>query len=173
MKRSNIVLIGMPGCGKSTVGVVLAKALGYSFIDTDLMIQQSEGRLLCEIIDSQGADGFIAIENRILSGMNVTKSVIATGGSAVYGSEAMLALRETGVVVYLRLACDEIINRVGDIGGASRRGVVMRRGQTLCDVYAQRTPLYEKYADITIDAEGLSLRETVRAITDALRTINI
>lgn len=160
----NIVLIGMPGAGKSTVGVVLAKVLGYDFLDSDLVIQQKDGRLLSQIIAEEGTDGFIRIENRINAGLDVMRSVIATGGSVVYGTEAMEHLKSIGTVVYLKLTYQTIENRLGDL---KNRGVVLREGQTLADLYRERTSLYEKYADVTIEEDGLSIPETVSKIAAA------
>lgn len=163
--KNNIVLIGMPGVGKSTVGVILAKILGYRFLDTDLVIQETEKRLLREIIAAEGVDGFIAAENRIVSGVSAEKSVIATGGSVVYGEDAMRNLSENGTVVYLRLNYEELTKRLGNI---RNRGVVIRSGQTLADLYAERVPLYEKYADITIDESGCGVEETVQKAVKAI-----
>lgn len=163
--KNNIVLIGMPGVGKSTVGVILAKILGYRFLDTDLVIQENEKRLLREIIAAEGVDGFIAAENRIVSGVSAEKSVIATGGSVVYGEDAMRNLSENGAVVYLRLDYEELTKRLGNI---RNRGVVIRSGQTLADLYAERVPLYEKYADITIDESGCGVEETVQKAVKAI-----
>ena len=163
--KNNIVLIGMPGVGKSTVGVILAKILGYRFLDTDLVIQETEKRLLREIIAAEGVDGFIAAENRIVSGVSAEKSVIATGGSVVYGEDAMRNLSENGTVVYFRLDYEELTKRLGNI---RNRGVVIRSGQTLADLYAERVPLYEKYADITIDESGCGVEETVQKAVKAI-----
>jgi len=160
MKR-NIVLIGMPGVGKSTVGVILAKVLGYQFVDSDLIIQKEEKRLLKDIIEEVGAEGFIEVENRVNASLDVTDSVIATGGSVVYGKEAMEHLREIGIVVYLALPYEDISKRLSDIKG---RGVVLKEGQTLKDLYEERTVLYEKYADVRIDETGLNVEETIEAI---------
>ncbi len=165
--KSNIILIGMPGVGKSTVGVILAKILGYKFIDTDLLVQESEHRLLHEIISSEGVDGFIEIENRVNSRINTEKSVIATGGSVVYGREAMKNLSENGTVVYLSLDYRKLKYRLGNI---KNRGVVIRKGQRLIDLYNERTPLYEKYADIIIDENGCGIEKTVSRIIESLKS---
>lgn len=164
--KSNIVLIGMPGVGKSTVGVILAKILGYKFIDTDLLIQQSEGRLLKEIIAEEGIDGFIEVENRVNSRIKAEKSVIATGGSVVYGKEAMERLSSIGTVVYLSLDYKKLRYRLGNI---KNRGVVIRDGQRLIDLYNERVPLYEKYADVIIDENGCNIEKTISRILEVLQ----
>ncbi len=165
---SNIVLIGMPGSGKSTVGVVLAKIMGYHFMDSDLLIQEKEKRLLSEIIEQEGAGGFLAIENRINAGISCEKTVIATGGSAVYGAEAMEHLKKTGTVVYLKLSYEELTTRLGDLRG---RGVVLKDGQTLKDLYEERIRLYEKYADVTIEEDGKGIEATAREIASGCRKL--
>ncbi len=154
---NNIILIGMPGCGKSTVGVVLAKAMGYRFLDSDLVIQEKDGRLLSEIIDEEGLDGFNRIENEINSQINAEKTVIATGGSVIYGKEAMQHLKSIGVVVYIDLPYAEIEKRLGDL---HNRGVSIKDGQTLMDLFDERLPLYKKYADIIISEKGHNISET-------------
>lgn len=164
-KGRNIVLIGMPGVGKSTIGVILAKIMGYKFVDTDIIIQEQEGRLLKDIIEEKGVDGFIEIENSINMNLNVKESVIATGGSAVYGSQAMEKFKETSVIVYLKLDYDTLNSRLNDIKG---RGVVLREGQTLSDIYNERTALYEKYADVIIDEMGLNAEKTIQIILEVL-----
>lgn len=161
MKKKNIVLIGMPGVGKSTIGVVLAKMLGYQFVDADLVIQEKEGKLLCEIIDEVGTEGFIEVENRINSQIEAEHAIIATGGSVVYGAEAMAHLKEIGTVLYLELPYDELERRLSDIKG---RGVVLKDGQNLRDLYDERVPLYEKYADITVDEYQLNVEQTIEKI---------
>lgn len=163
MSKNNIVLIGMPGVGKSTIGVVLAKMLGYQFVDADLVIQEKEGKLLCEIIEEVGAEGFIEVENRINSQIEAEHAIIATGGSAVYGAEAMAHLKETGTVLYLKLPYEELNRRLRDIKG---RGVVLKEGQTLRDLYEERVPLYEKYADITVDEYQLNVEQTIEKIME-------
>ena len=164
--NKNIVLIGMPGVGKSTVGVILAKILGLKFTDSDLCIQEREGRLLKDIIAEEGVDRFIEIEGDVLSTLNVDSSVIATGGSAVYSTVAMETLKEKSIIVYLKLSLDSLTDRLHDIKG---RGVVLRGGQTLDDLYKERTPLYERFADITVTEDGLSPEETVAAIEAQLK----
>lgn len=163
MTNNNIILIGMPGVGKSTVGVILAKVLGYGFIDADLVIQEKEGKLLHEIIKEQGTEGFIAVENRINSRITAERSVIATGGSVVYGTEAMEHLRSIGTVLYLKVPYEEIEKRVHDMND---RGVVRKGGQTLRDLYEERTPLYEKYADIIVDENQLTIEQTIGKIME-------
>lgn len=166
MNRNNIVLIGMPGAGKSTVGVVLAKKLGFSFLDSDLVIQSREGKLLHEIIEERGVEKFWTVEEEANISIDVRRTVIATGGSVIYGSRAMDHLREIGVVVYLKLPCEEIAHRLGDL---SERGVTLRKGQNLEMLYEERIPLYEKYADVTIECEHLSIREIVEKISQKLK----
>ena len=159
MSKDNITLIGMPGVGKSTVGVVLAKVLGYRFLDSDLEIQEQTGKLL-------HGDGFLEIENRVNAGLEVSRSVIATGGSAVFGKEAMEHLRDISTVVYLRLPCEQLQDRLGDL---HQRGVVLKPGQTLQDLMQMRAPFYEKYAHIIVDEEDLDIRGIVKKITTALK----
>ena len=161
MKKDNIVLIGMPGVGKSTVGVILAKILGYQFVDADLVIQKEEGKLLKDIIAEKGTDGFIQVENRVNSNLQVHESVVATGGSVVYGTEAMEHLSEIGTVVYLKQSLRKLERRLRNI---KNRGVVLRPGQTLKDLYRERTVLYEKYADITVNEYGLNVEQTIDKI---------
>lgn len=159
----NIILIGMPGCGKSTVGVILAKIIGYSFLDSDLLIQEKDGRLLSEIIAQEGLDGFNKIENKINASIDVSRSVIATGGSVIYGKEAMEHFKKIGIVVYIRLPYEEIANRLGDL---TQRGVSIKEGQTLLDLYNERIPLYEKYADVIVDENGMEIPETALYIKE-------
>lgn len=168
MKKDNIILIGMPGAGKSTVGVVLAKRLGYGFVDSDLVIQDKYGKLLHDLIEEYGVEGFWKIENDVNAGLDLHKSIIATGGSAVYGSEAMEHLREIGTVVYLKLPYEEITERLGDLNA---RGVTLKSGQTLQDLYTERIPLYEKYAHVTVDCDGKMLREIVSEVATQLTDI--
>ncbi len=162
--KDNIVLIGMPSCGKSTIGVVLAKVLGYQFVDSDLVIQERTGLLLYEIIDSRGVDGFNRIENEINASLNYHKAVIATGGSVIYGKEAMEHLKSIGTVVYIELPISELRERIGDF---AQRGVSIRVGQSFGELYEERKPLYETYADIVVHAQHMSIREVVSVIRKA------
>ena len=164
--KENIVLIGMPGAGKSTVGVVLAKRRGYRFIDSDLVIQEQYDKLLHELITEHGVEGFWQIENDVNAGLNVKRSVIATGGSAVYGQEAMEHLCEIATVVYLKLSYEEIAHRLGDLNA---RGVTLKDGQTLTDLYAERIPLYERYAQITVACDDKLLRDIVQEIAERIK----
>lgn len=161
----NIVMIGMPGAGKSTIGVILAKELGYHFIDSDLIIQEREGKLLREIIAGEGLERFMEIENQVNCQIEATDSVIATGGSVVYGREAMERFHERDIVVYLKLSYKSISNRIGD---AKRRGVVLKENQTLRDLYDERCPLYEKYAHITVEADDMDIGEVMLAVKEQL-----
>ena len=157
----NLILIGMPGCGKSTVGVVLAKALGMDFIDSDLVIQKKTGKKLSDIIDESGDEGFREVENRINAELEAENSIIATGGSVIYGTEAMCHLKEIGTVIYLKLSYRAVQTRLGDLHA---RGVTIQPGWTLRDLYNERCPLYEQWADVTIDCNRLKLREVVALI---------
>lgn len=164
-QKTNIVLIGMPGVGKSTIGVILAKVLGYSFLDADLLIQEQEGKLLREIIEEKGTDGFIEVENRVNASIRADRAIIATGGSVVYGKEAMEHLKEIGRVVYLKVSYAILEKRLADIKG---RGVVLKEGQTLETLFEERSKLYEQYADIEVSEEGLDVEQTVENLVEAL-----
>lgn len=159
----NIVLTGMPACGKSTVGVVLAKTAGMSFLDTDLLIQEKAGMKLQDILNEKGMDEFLRIEEEVLSSVDVQNTVISTGGSAVYSEKAMAHLDEIGTVVYLQLSLEEIEQRLNNI---KTRGIAMGPGETLADLYDKRVPLYEKYANVTITAAGLTVEECIEAILE-------
>lgn len=162
---NNIVLIGMPGSGKSTAGVLLAKTLGFGFVDTDLLIQQREGALLQEILERRGLEAFLDAEEAAVRSVACTRCVIAPGGSAVCRPGAIGRLLELGRVVYLRLPLEVLETRIQNI---TTRGIAMAPGETLGDVYARRAPLYERYAQATVDAAGLTLEETVNAILQSL-----
>lgn len=168
--KQNLTLIGMPGAGKSTIGIVLAKVLGYDFIDSDLLIQKEEGRLLWQIIDSEGSDAFNRIEERINSQINVTRSVIATGGSVVYGAKAMEHLRDISTVIYLKVNCSTLKRRLGDL---TKRGVVLKPGQTLQSLYEERSPLYETYAHITVNVSNKTVQQSVAAIEQAFLSFRL
>lgn len=159
--KSNIILIGMPAAGKSTIGVLLAKSLLKDFVDTDLLIQTGYGCTLSNIIEREGTDTFLKIENNVICAHNYHNSVVATGGSAVYGDEAMAHLKEDGIVVYLRLSLGEIEKRIGNI---HTRGVAIKRGVSLAELYDEREPIYNKYADITVNCEELTAEECVDKI---------
>lgn len=162
---NNIILIGMPGAGKSTIGVLLAKVLGYQFVDSDLLIQQQENRLLSEIIEQEGQEVFLKIEEQVNSQLNYSDTVIATGGSVIYGELAMKHLKEIGTVIYIKLSCEELSNRLGNI---KRRGVVLKPNQTFNDLYSERCPLYEKYADIIVNAQRTTIEETLDLIVNSI-----
>lgn len=166
--KKNIVLIGMPGVGKSTIGVVLAKLIGYQFIDADLVIQQKEGKLLREIIKEAGIEGFMEIEGRINSEIQAEGAIIATGGSVVYEENAMEHYKEIGTIVYLHVSYPILEKRLTDIKG---RGVVLKEGQDLCALYKERTPLYESYADVIVEEEHMGVEETVEALIEKLKEI--
>ena len=155
----------MPGAGKSSVGVFLAKALGYEFIDTDLVILHREKRLLCEIIADEGKERFLEIENEVNATLEADKSVIAPGGSAVYGKEAMEHFKEIGTIVYLKLSYQDLKKRLGNL---KDRGVVLKEGQTLKDLYDERSELYEKYAEITVDESGKDIQGTILALREQI-----
>ncbi|MBQ6635279.1 MAG: shikimate kinase [Lachnospiraceae bacterium] len=164
-KKSNLILIGMPASGKSTVGVILAKVIGFDFIDSDLLIQRREGMRLSEIIEKKGVDGFIEVENEVNASIEAEQSVIATGGSAVYGKEAMEHFREIGAVIYLQVDYEVIRKRLHNI---KRRGVALRENQTLRDLYDERCALYEKYADMIVREGSGEIEDVVARI---IRTI--
>ena len=161
----NITLIGMPGAGKSTIGVILAKSLLCDFTDTDLIIQKNTGKSLCDILNEKGTEGFLKLENDIICRQNFENAVIATGGSAVYGEEAMAKLKKISTVVFLDVSVSELEKRLSNI---KTRGVAMKEGTTIVDLYNERLPLYKKYADITLDCTGLTAEECVDKIVGKL-----
>ena len=163
MNKSNLIFIGMPAVGKSTVGVVIAKRLGKKFIDTDLLIQEQEQKLLREIIAEVGDEGFLAIENQVNRDVDVTNAVISPGGSVVYCEEAMEHFKEIGTVIYLSASYRTIKRRIKN---PQKRGVVLKEGQTLEDLYNERVQLFEKYADFTISVDGRSLEETIEDVLE-------
>lgn len=161
----NIIFIGMPAVGKSTVGVIVAKQLGYGFIDTDLLIQEEEGKLLKEIIREKGIEGFLAVEDRVNAKVSARKTVISPGGSVIYCENAMKHYKELGKVVYLQVSFETINKRLRD---AKNRGVILKEGQTLKNLYDERVRLFEKYADITICEDGRTLEDTVGAVLSSV-----
>jgi len=163
--KSNVVLIGMPGCGKSTVGVLLAKRLGRYFLDTDVLIQVAHEKSLQELIRIHGMDGFCQIEQDYVTCVDLKNAVIATGGSVVYYESSIQSLKSGGTLVHLKLPLEELGKRLGDL---NQRGVVLEPGQTLATLYEKRTPLYEQWADVTVDLSGLGHEASVKAIFDKL-----
>ena len=165
-RMDNVILIGMPSSGKSTAGRILAEKISFGFIDTDLTIAGEEGAPLSEIILKHGVDGFIKIEERVNAGLSASRCVVATGGSVVYSERAMEHLKKLGKVVYLKIGKDEVLKRIPSF---EKRGVVMRGNiSSLSELYDERVPLYEKYADITIDCNGQAAEETVSVIIEKL-----
>jgi shikimate kinase len=167
-RMNNIILIGMPGAGKSTVGVILAKALGMHFIDTDILVQEQAGRLLQELIDEDGPELFKKTEERTILSLNARNAVIATGGSVVFSQRAMEHLKSGGIVLYLAVPFEEMARRLRNI---TTRGIVIVPGQSLRDMYTERLPLYEQYADRTIDSTGDDFETVVRNVIYKLKTI--
>ena len=164
-REKNIILIGMPASGKSTVGVILAKVLGKDFIDTDLVIQQRENALLCEIQRTRGIPAFLKCEEEAVLSVSRKNAIIATGGSVVYSEAAMRYLAETGIIVYLKVEKNEIFRRLHDI---NERGVVLKDGESLEEMFESRSILYEKYADVVIEEKNSSIEETVKRIEEEL-----
>lgn len=168
MKEDNIILIGMPGAGKSTLGVLLARAMNYRFMDTDLLIQEREGKLLCQIIEEEGLDGFIKIEGEVNAGIEAERTVIAPGGSAIYSEEAMRHFSEIGTIVYLHVPVTELSKRLGDL---KRRGVVLKEGQDLNDLYEERRVYYERYAQVTVDVTKDETGEVLAELVQKLKEV--
>lgn len=161
-----ITLIGMPGSGKSTIGVLLAKRLGMDFVDTDILIQTEQNAPLQDVLDGLGVERFLDLEGRTLARLNRTKTVIAPGGSCVCRTEAMENLKGLGRVVYIKLPYETVTSRITNL---DRRGIAFRPGETLRSIYDARTPLYEQYADLTVETEGLTLEQSAAAVERLLR----
>ncbi len=157
----NITLIGMPGAGKSTVGVLLAKKIGADFTDTDLLIQKKHKKLLQQIVDELGFEAFVKDEGETIMTVSPEFSVIATGGSAVYNDEAMKYLKSISKVIYLKLSFESMMSRINNV---ATRGIVLKDGQSMETLFDERIPLYEKYADITIDCNGKNAEEVLTEI---------
>lgn len=164
--ENNIILIGPPGVGKSTVGVLLAKALSMPFIDTDISIQASEGMRLQDILDSIGIQSFIELEEKYIIHIDVNRHVIATGGSVIYSDCSMQWLKGSGVTVFLNLPCDSLEKRIHNL---DTRGVVKPIGQSFKALYIERTPIYQRYADVEVDCSGLTHDETVAVIMKSIQ----
>jgi len=167
--KNNITLIGMPGAGKSTVGVVLAKMAGYHFLDSDLVIQEQTGKLLHELIEQYGRKGFLELEGKINTSLNVENTVIATGGSVVYEEDAMQHLSKISKIVYIKLSYEELKQRLGSL---SQRGVVLKEGETLKELYEERAALYEKYAEINVDTERMGIQDAAKKILFEIKQSN-
>lgn len=168
MPMENLTLIGMPGAGKSTLGVVLAKALGWDFLDGDLLIQKREGKLLQQIMDERGVEEFLDLEAQVLSGLHCRRTVVAPGGSCVLRSGAMTHLRSLGPVVYLKLSYPDMEARISNL---ATRGIALKPGQTLKDVYDQRSPLYEAWADLTLEVGKAPIPQTLARLLEAVRAL--
>ena len=169
MRNGNIVLIGMPGCGKSTCGVLLSKLVCKSFVDTDLIIQQSEGRLLQQIINESGTDYFAKTEERIISSLELENSVIATGGSVVCYESAMKNLEKNAVIVYLKISYEGMMKRITNL---TTRGILLHEGESMRDMFNSRQALYEKYAQITVDCEEEAVEKNVEKIKEAYERLS-
>lgn len=164
--KNNLIFIGMPAVGKSTVGIVVAKRLGMNFIDVDLLIQEQEHKLLREIIEEAGLDGFLKIENQVNASVCAENSVISPGGSVVYCKEAMEHYKKIGTVVYLKASYQTIKRRIRN---PKKRGVVLKEGQSLKDLYYERVPYFEKYADVTVCEDGCRIEDTIRNVLHAVK----
>lgn len=162
----NIILTGMPGCGKSTIGVILAKTLGMNFVDTDLIIQQREGRLLQDIIDSDGLPKFLDIEKDAILSRNYENSIVSTGGSAVFREQSMNFLKSDGIVIFIDVAPEVLKKRISNI---TTRGIAARKGDSIDDIYNERLPLYEKYADFTLKISNESVEASVERMIEILK----
>ena len=163
MEKSNIVMIGMPASGKSTIGLALAEQLNYAFVDVDRVIEAQTGKLLKEIIAEQGDDGFLRVEEEINAGLQAERTVFAPGGSVIYGPKAMEHLKAIATVVYLKVSYEELEKRLGNL---QERGVVLKDGMTLRDLYNERIPYYERYADVVMDEAGKDFEQTVQELRE-------
>ena len=161
----NIILTGMPGAGKSTVGVILAKTLGMNFIDTDIVLQENAGRILQEIINTGGIDAFLKTEERSIVSLECENTIIATGGSVVFSDKSMNYLKKKGIIIYLYISYEELVQRIKNI---TARGIVLPADQSLLDLYNQRLPLYEKYADRTIDCSDMDVEKIIEKVLHEL-----
>ncbi|OUO24480.1 shikimate kinase [Lachnoclostridium sp. An298] len=164
--KKNIIFIGMPAVGKSTVGIVVAKRLGMRFIDTDLLIQEQEGKLLREIIAEKGEEGFLEVENQVNASVKAQNSVISPGGSVIYCKDAMKHYKKIGTIVYLKASYQTIKRRIRN---PKKRGVVLKEGQSLRDLYYERVPYFEKYADITVCEDGCRIEDTIKNVLNAVK----
>ena len=165
MKKGNVILIGMTGCGKTTIGTELSEKIGYGYVDSDSVIVAREGKRLPQIIEELGREAFLDIEAKVNSELCADRCVIATGGSVIYRDYAMQKLKTMGTVVYLKLSYETIKARLGDL---KARGVALKEGFTLKDLYEERTPLYEKYADVAVELDGKTIVECVDAVAKAI-----
>ena len=163
MKKSNIVMIGMPGSGKSTLGLALAEQIGYTFVDVDRVIEAETGKLLKEIIAEQGDDGFLKVEEEINASLQAERTVFVPGGSVIYGPKAMEHLKEIATIVYLKVPFEELEKRLGNL---QERGVVLKDGMTLRDLYNERLPYYDRYAEVIMDETGKDFEQTVTALKE-------
>ncbi len=161
----NIILIGMPGAGKSTLGVLLAKQLGLDFVDTDLLLQRQEGMRLQELISRKGMDSFRRAEEEVLLALNCQRTLIATGGSVIYSELGMARLKSLGHLVYLNISLPQLTERIANMG---ERGILIASGQSFSDLHAERTPLYSRYADLDIVIDGLGIEDVLQKIEKSL-----
>ncbi|MBE6742555.1 MAG: shikimate kinase [Ruminococcaceae bacterium] len=164
MDKSNVVLIGMPGSGKSTCGVIAAKVLLKNFFDTDLLLQGLEHSRLQDLINSKGTEYFYEAEEKAVLSLNIEATVIATGGSVIYSEKAMEHLKKLGKIIYLHLDYETMLSRINNF---TTRGIVVKNGETLLDMFNERLPLYEKYADEIIYCDENTVEETVKKIVEA------
>ncbi len=162
----NIILVGMPGSGKSTLGILLSKMIHYGYIDSDSVIVAREGKLLPELIEELGNEGFLELEAQVNSSLVTRRCVIATGGSAIYRGDVIEKMKENGIVVYLKISYEEVEKRLGDL---KKRGVVLKDGFTLKDLYNERAPLYEMHADYIVELTSDSVEESAEKIREAIR----